>query len=255
MFRILALFRYFLYKVNEHSLHSPLIYDLYRKIIKPSKHWKSDLEIESIRFELSKSSLEIDVTDFGTGKGRNPVRSVSEIVKGVSSSPSKSVLLKSIAEYFECEHIVELGTSFGLNSLYLSRIPNAKVTTFEGCKNTADIANANFIKLGAENIKLIIGDIDRTLPYYLDRSEKIDFVYFDANHAYQPTMNYYHWCQNRAHDESVFIFDDIHYSPEMEKAWEEIKNQTEVLLSIDLFSLGIILFDPSLRKQHYVLEY
>lgn len=255
MFRLFSYFRYFLYCVNEHSLHSPLVYDLYLKVIKPSKKWKSDLEIEKLRFSLSKSSEEIEVTDYGTGRDRAPIRRVSEILKTAASSPSKSILIKSIAEYFESKRILELGTSMGINTLYLSTVSESEVITFEGSESIADIAQQQFDVRGKSNINLIRGNIDETLPYFLARSEKLDFVFIDANHDYEPTMEYYLLCQHRSHDESVFVIDDIHQSPGMEKAWHEIINRVEVLMSIDLYSLGIVIFDPSLAKQNYVLEY
>jgi hypothetical protein len=41
----------------------------------------------------------------------------------------------------------------------------------------------------------------------------------------------------------------------MEHAWEQIKNNDRVTVSIDLFHMGIILFRQELSRQHFILRY
>jgi hypothetical protein len=54
----------------------------------------------------------------------------------------------------------------------------------------------------------------------------------------------------------MVIFDDIHWSEGMLRAWETIKKDSAVTLSIDLFFIGIVLFKKDIKeKQHFVLEY
>jgi hypothetical protein len=42
------------------------------------------------------------------------------------------------------------------------------------------------LKLG--NIQLIEGNLDETLSETLKKVDKVDFVFFDGNHRYEPTM-------------------------------------------------------------------
>ncbi|MDH5602540.1 MAG: class I SAM-dependent methyltransferase [Cyclobacteriaceae bacterium] len=247
--------KYFLLRVNEHSLHSPLVYDLYTKIIKKNKHSAPDSTIEAFRKELQASRETIQVTDFGTGATRPSERKISSIVSRSASSYRQSNLLVDLGNYFEVRNILELGTSFGLNTQYLSKIHDSRVDTFEGCNNIATVADRFFKKAGRQNISLHLGDLSKTLPEYLQRSLKPDMVYFDANHDYFPTMSYFEMCYSKAHDKSIFIFDDIHWSGGMDKAWNEIKSKPQVTLSLDLFHFGIVLFDPTLLKSDYILEY
>ena len=51
------------------------------------------------------------------------------------------------------------------------------------------------------------------------------------------------------------MFDDIHYSAEMENAWNEIKLRKEVCLSIDLYHFGLIFFNNDLPKQDYIVAF
>jgi hypothetical protein len=52
------------------------------------------------------------------------------------------------------------------------------------------------------------------------------------------------------------IFDDIHWSQEMEVAWEEIKKDESISLTIDLFFIGIVFFrKEQLVKQDFTIHY
>jgi hypothetical protein len=54
----------------------------------------------------------------------------------------------------------------------------------------------------------------------------------------------------------ILIFDDIHWSKEMEAAWHEIKNHPGVMLTIDLFFIGLVFFNSDFKvKQHFVIRF
>ena len=144
----------------------------------------------------------------------------------------------------------------GLTTAYLSKVDkNIKVYSFEGCDETAKIAQENFEKLALENIEIIVGNIDETLPEKLNKTAHLDFVFFDANHRYEPTIRYFQQCLEKSHDESCFIFDDIYWSEEMKQAWQTIQNHKSVSISIDLFWVGIVFFRKKQPKQHFVLKF
>jgi len=254
-YQVLSFLKYYLLKVNQHSLHNPLIYDLYTKLIKPLKNTPGITSIEDIRKELIHNNREISFSDYGAkGTSEKRSRKINEISKSSLSSPWKSMILLSMGKYFNAKNIYELGTSLGLNTLYLSSISESKVTTYEGGEEIANIAQDNFSRLHRNNIRIIIGDLHETLAPSINTINKVDLVFFDANHRYQPTLEYFNLFRNKIHEKTIFVFDDIHWSKEMSQAWEEIKKSVEVTLSIDLYYFGIVLFDPTLTKQHYILS-
>jgi hypothetical protein len=59
----------------------------------------------------------------------------------------------------------------------------------------------------------------------------------------------------KATEESVFVFDDIHWSDEMHEAWQYISKHPKVMISIDLFFVGLVFFRKNQPKQHFVLRY
>ncbi len=244
--------------IEEHSLHAPYIYELYLNVIKPEFSDSRYIKIEQLRSQLLKDQSKLEITDLGAGSkySKNKTRTVADIAKHSLSTSKISRLLYRLIKYTESKTIIELGTSLGINSLYLYAAGDqVNLSTFEGCPNTAAFAEKIFKKTGADNINLNVGAIDGTLPDHLGLTGKIDLVYFDANHRYDATMRYFDLLIKKIHDDSVFVFADIYWSSEMRKAWKEIKNSQLVTLSIDLYQVGIVFFKPDILKQDYVLEF
>jgi predicted O-methyltransferase YrrM len=255
-FQIKTFLSYWLEAVDEHSLHSPFFFDFQRNVVK-HKSEKSYAEFEGLRAKLKNDKREITVQDLGAGSRyhSSSKRKISEIAS-TSLSPSKyASLYNRLINNYKAKNIVELGTSLGINTLYLSDNDDTKVITFEGVPEIAEIARTTFEFAKAKNIKLIEGEIDTTLPAFLNTASKIDFVFIDANHRYDPTLKYFEWLLRKIHPQSIIAIDDIHYSPEMEKAWHALKLNTMVYGSVDLYRCGILFFDPSLNKQHVVLQF
>lgn len=242
---------------DEHSIHSPFVFDLYTKAIKPRKNFYVFTAIEKLRSKLLSSTKKIKVTDYGAGSKieNSPERSVSNIARYAEKSPELAQLIFRLIEYLKPAIIFDLGTSLGITTIYeASPSHESKVITFEGCPETSKIARENFQKMKLKNIELVEGNIDQTLPAKIQQVQKIDFIFFDANHRYEPTVRYFETCLEKAREESVFVFDDIHWSKEMEEAWQYIQNHPRVTISIDLFFLGIIFFRTKQPKQHFKLK-
>jgi predicted O-methyltransferase YrrM len=242
---------------TEHGLHSPFIFELYSGTIRPKKDYYVFDQIEKLRKEHIHSNEKIEVLDFGAGSQveKGNLRSVSSIAKYSEKSPALAQLIFKLVNYFQPEIILDLGTSLGITTIYESFArEDALIYTFEGCPNTAKIALQNFEKLKRKNIKLIEGNIDQTLPAAVNQISKIDFAFFDANHRLEPTLRYFNTCIEKAREHTIFIFDDIHWSDEMEQAWEQIKADERVMLTIDLFYVGLVFFRKGQPKQNFRLK-
>jgi predicted O-methyltransferase YrrM len=253
-FKIKSYLSYWLEAVDEHSLHSPFFFDFYTRHVKPAAGRGAFQHIETLRQKLRKDQRTITVRDLGTGEKKRSLRKISHIARTSLTPPHFSALYSRILQTLPNASVIELGTSFGINTLYLAEKPDASVTTFEGSPAIADIATLTFEFAGRKNINLIIGNIDRTLPVFLQRVRRVDFAFVDANHRYEPTLRYFQWLLKKVHEKSVVVVDDIHHSPEMESAWKSIQDHRLVYGSADLFRCGIVFFDPSLNKQHVILQ-
>jgi predicted O-methyltransferase YrrM len=131
-----------------------------------------------------------------------------------------------------------------------------KVTTLEGAELIAKKANQNLESLSLTHIEIITGNFDQTLALSLEKNPKPDLVFFDGNHRKEPTLRYFRQCLFTADENSIFVFDDIHWSAEMEEAWREICQSEAVTCSIDLFFVGIVFFRKDFReKQAFTIRY
>jgi len=257
---IAAYFKYLLRSGNEHSIHSPFLFDLYTQVIAAKNDANPDYAVlKKLRKELLASREQINILDLGAGSrvNKSNLRKIGTVAKNAEKPEKFGKLFNRLVQRFQPKTILELGTSLGLTTLYLSKAkPDANILTFEGCPATAEIARQNFTRLDAGNIDIILGNIDQTLPETLTRLKpKLDFAYFDANHRYEPTVRYFEDCLPYLHNDSVFIFDDIYWSAEMTQAWEYIKKHPQVTLSVDLFWIGLVFFRKEQVKEDFILRF
>ncbi len=239
-----------------HGVHSPFIYDLIEDVFKEKTAFYSFEEIESIRAKLLLTEKRIIIDDLGAGskKTKKPSRKISEIAKNSLKSPKHSQLLYRLVHHFKPKVILELGTSLGISTAYMAKAnPSSKVVSIEGAKEIAKIAEINFKKLNIKNIKLVTASFEDALEKELKILRKVDLVFFDGNHKKKPTIDYFEHCLKYAHDESVFIFDDIYWSSEMKEAWLEIKKHPKVKITLDCFEMGLVFFNKEQAKEHFTV--
>lgn len=242
-----------------HGVHSPFVFDFIKNVLTDKKRYDCYQPIEKLRKELLKDKTVIEVEDLGAGSLAVPGRQkkVSDITQSFVKSKQFAQLLFRIVQYYKPECIIELGTSLGVTTAYLACAnKNAEVFTIEGSKNTAAVAKRNFHALGLENIKLVHGNFDDTLPGLLSHIERVDLAFIDGNHRKIPTLRYFQEFLQKSGHQSIFIFDDIHWSSEMEEAWKEIQEDSSVTLTIDLFFIGLVFFKKDFKaKQHFTIRF
>ena len=97
--------------------------------------------------------------------------------------------------------------------------------------------------------------MNNTLKTQLSKLKRVDFAFIDGNHSYDATIDYFNNIINYTDKNSVLVLDDIYWSREMTKAWEEIKKNPNVSSTIDLYYLGIVFLNHELTKQHFKLRF
>jgi predicted O-methyltransferase YrrM len=250
--------RYRMRAFTKHDIHSPFVFDLVTQVIDDKSHRPSYDRIEVLRKSLLKSADEIEVLDLGAGSGhmKGDKRKVRDIAAHAGKQSKYGRLLFRLSERFNAAEMLELGTSLGISALYQKAGNRAgHMTSLEGCPNTAAIAAKNFQSMDMADIRIMPGDFDQTLPLYLQSIQKLDQVFFDGNHRHEPTIRYFRACLAKAHEGSVFIVDDIHWSPGMEAAWEEIKAMPEVTVTLDLFFMGLVFFRKGQAREHFEIRF
>jgi predicted O-methyltransferase YrrM len=212
--------------------------------------------LKDYRNSLLQNKEAIKVTDFGAGSKvfKSDIRQISKIVKTAGISKKRAELLFRIIQYFKAGNILEIGTSLGLATVALSvGNPESEIITLEGCPETLEIAKQQFEKFGLENINPIVSEFESYLTSGI-RHSAFDLIYFDGNHQKDATLQYFELLLRTIANDAVWIFDDIHWSPEMEQAWETIKANPKVTVTIDTFQWGFVFFRKEQEKQHFVIR-
>ena len=242
-----------------HGIHSPFVFDFITKLLNDRQLYPEYSIAEQLRTGMKSDKRQVQVEDFGAGSALSKTnqRRISSIAQHAAKPPKLGQLLFRTVKKYQPQTIVELGTSLGITTTYLSLAkPDAKLITLEGAGEIANIAAQNFESLGLKNVELIKGNFDISLPSVLDKLEKIDFAFIDGNHRQQPTENYFNLMLKKIHPGSILIFDDIHWSAEMEAAWLTIKSHPSVKCSIDLFFLGFVFFRTEFKeRQEFVIRF
>lgn len=255
-FKISTYLSFLLKSSNQHGVHSPFVYDLITKCFyKKTNPIKIEL-FKTIKNSLKNNHSTIEVSDFGKGSRvfKSNIRKVADIVTVAGISTKKALLLIRLIEYFNPKTILEIGTSVGLGCCALSiGNPKSNIQTLEGCKNTAQIAQKVVDKFQLENIKLTIGNFQNTL-HQITKNTNFDVIYFDGNHQKEATLNYFNLCLKTIHNNSIFIFDDIYWNPEMLETWEIIKQHPKVTVTINTYFWGIVFFRNEQLKQHFTIR-
>lgn len=256
MFHIVKSYLSFLWNSkNEHGVHSPFVFSLVTKCFYDQKQYFEYSILKDYRKSLLANQNTIEVTDFGAGSRvfKSNIRQISKIAETAGISPKRAVLLFRVTNYFKPENILEIGTSLGLAASALSLgNENAKITTLEGCPQTGLVARNQFEKFSLKNIEPIVSEFNSYLTNL--KPQAFDLIYFDGNHSKQATLDYFEHLLPTATNESVWIFDDIHWSAEMEEAWKIIQDHSKVTVTIDTFQWGIVFFRTEQKKEHFIIR-
>ena len=260
IFSALAYLRYLGKSGSRHSVHSPFVYTLVDKVFRNHEENQAFREIKQLRKRLLAKSQVIEITDFGSGANHKQYKHrferVASFVRKSSVSERYGCLLFRLVEYFKPKTIIELGTSVGISTLYMATaFPEANIFTLEGCTTKAEQAATNFSALNVTNIVQHIGRFDIVLPDVIEQAGKLDFAFIDGNHTYEATIANFESLLTIAHNDTVFVFDDIHWSADMQKAWNEIADHERVTVSVDLFRMGLVFLRKELSRQKFVIRY
>ena len=239
-------------------LHSPFVFSLYNTCIKRQPLNRTFDDIELLRKQLKADGKVLLQKDFGAGSSlfSGKKRSVREFVYLHAKQARLQQIFYYLIKRFQYTQIIELGTSLALTTAYLAKAAgeSGKVLTIEGSDEIAKAAKANLNSLRLPNAHVLVGTFEAELPQALSELGKVDLAYIDGNHQYQHTLNYFYQLLPHVHNDSMLIFDDIYWSTGMAKAWKEIKQHSDVTITVDLFFVGLVFFRKEQAKEHFRLR-
>ncbi|HEV3413731.1 MAG TPA: class I SAM-dependent methyltransferase [Puia sp.] len=279
-----------------HGMHSPFVYDFVRNVLCDGTSYAAYTAIEELRKQLLKDEGVLEVEDMGAGSVRGEgvagtggsgrerpgggarvrVRRVADIARYAAKPARLGQLLFRLANYYRPGVMVELGTSLGLSAAYLaSGAAGAKIWTIEGSEAVAKRAAENLSGLGltaafagassgkgvkafvaGKGVEVVTGNFDIVLAPLLEKVGPVDLAFVDGNHRYEPTLRYFDLLFRHSGPSAMLIFDDIHWSAEMEQAWAQIKADQRVMMTIDLFFFGLVVLRDDFKvKQDFTIRF
>jgi predicted O-methyltransferase YrrM len=242
-----------------HGTHSPFVFEFITSVLNDQGPYPAWVAIEELRHRLVKDDTLLNIEDMGAGSAWNKTgtRSIADIARRAAKPPRLGQLLFRVARHYRPGTIVELGTSLGLSTAYLAAgAPDAKVWTIEGSAAIAKAAADNLRGLGLDNVEVATGNFDDLLDPGLDRIGPVDLAFVDGNHRREPTLRYFDALIRHCGRSAALIFDDIHWSLEMEQAWESIRKDPRVYLTIDLFFIGFVFLRDEFKvKQDFTIRF
>ncbi|WP_162415455.1 O-methyltransferase [Cyclobacterium roseum] len=253
-FQLWEYFIYFLKKEDEHSLHSPFYFNCYRELISYLKINKGGISsLEKKRILFLEQNTKIVSEDYGAGSRweSGSGRTVSTIMKRVTTPLKFSLVYQFLCKQTPANIVLDLGTSLGINTAYLSKSVKGKLYSFEGDPAQMELAKKHLDS--HFNVQLVSGNLDETLSEVVQGLQGIDFVLMDANHRYAPTIAYFDLISPKLHGSSIVVLADIHWSLEMKRAWNHLKRSPRVTCSMDFFDCGVLFFRPEPVRSHLVM--
>ena len=240
------------------GIHSPYLFYIVRMLMRDENRYYCWDAIERRRELLKADERVLDVVDYGSAgskQGTHIRRRVCDIARTHLERPKIAQVLFRIVCFMGQDHkrpleILELGTSLGVTTAYLAMANSQNhIVTLEGSRAVLSVAKEQWKALKIENIAWKEGNIDDTL--YIYARTRWDMAFVDANHTYEATKRYVTWLLDRMDEKGVIAIDDIHYSQDMERAWEELKADERVTSSMDLYDMGMLYVDKHYLKRHY----
>lgn len=258
--RFRAWWRFYRRAVTLYRVHSPFVFAFMQEVLDDRRRYYAFGAIESLRARMWRQRAPIEVLDLGAGpKGRGGGRRISSLAREVrrsGSGPAKGAFLFRLTHWLQPAYLLELGTSVGISTLYISAAAGSKAhfTAIEGCPNLAAAAQTHLALLGFGPVRFFTGAFETHLDAALASVPQLDLVFLDGNHQEAAVRQYFDQCVAKVHAHSCIFIDDIRWSKGMENAWRYIQEHPAVRLTIDCPYGGLVFFNPDFKvRQHFTV--
>ena len=169
-FPVVHYIQYFLKALpsSGHGIHSPFIFSFSTKVLHDKKLYQEYNIVKKLKKKLFNNNQTITLQGFGSKSDQNngKITTIHKLAELTSVSEKYGKLLFRVVKYFQPKSILELGTSLGISTIYMSLANNkTKITTVEGEAELDGIIRKGFSETQCSNINLIIDDFDHFLNY------------------------------------------------------------------------------------------
>ena len=256
-FRLRSALRWYAAARTRYDVHSPFLSDFLREVYHDDREYHAFGVIRKLRRSWRGRRMRVELRELGapsktTSKSS---RTASSLVADNAIDDASGRLLFRLVVWLRPRQILEFGTNAGISTAYLHLADTrATLRTVEGNPEVAALARETFAegKFGS-TLKPYVALFSDWLDEHFPDLPAQDLIFIDGDHRYQPTLDYVSRLLERAHERTVFVIADIHWSEGMERAWAELKELPRVTASVDTYHFGLLFLRPELNGPHVSL--
>ncbi len=228
------LFYRFLRHRKGFGVHSPFAFSFITKVIDERCGYYSYQDIELIRRQLIHRGNSLAKKDIKRSHGELLFRTVN---------------------YFKPKKLLQIGSPAGIAALYMTAYASdLKALVLEKEPLSVETTAWSLQKYHSA-VKVCPGDYEQTLPAALQELGEVDFVFFQATQEKEKNRFYFEEAIKHIQPDTVFFMEGIRANQEMRQLWTEICYRKDVILTFDLYHIGIIIFQPRFYKKNYLVYF
>jgi predicted O-methyltransferase YrrM len=260
--RLLTVWHFLLYQVKAkhhkgRGIHSPFVFELVSRVLSDQHNFPEYKFFQEVMHSLKQTKERVEMQDLGSRSMafNSRKRTVSQLLSHSSIDRKTGEVLFRLCRYYTPDHIIELGTSIGMSTLYMAKgSPDSGITTIEGNTSLAAFAQNLFRKYGMKGIDVRHGFFDEVLPFIREGGNIPRLVFIDGSHTYAATMEYFHFFCDWI-DEGILLIHDIRWSHGMSKAWKEIRHHPKAIVTLDVFRMGIVILNQNITPGNFIVRF
>ena len=218
-----------------YGVHSPFVFNLITTVIEEKRSYYCYEILGAVRKQLLHNYDKIVYN--------NREYTVKDALNKFCFTEREDRLLFRLANRFQPQTIYMIGSDLGLAPLYISSwSESANCVVFEPEPSTATVTRKIVDKYSSASIDIRTSCNPEVADY-----SSIDFIVLgnifsiDTFKGFLPHLN----------DNSVMVISGINSSRKNRDTWKMVCNAPEVTVTLDLYSLGIVFFNPKLHRKTY----
>jgi len=220
--------------------------------------------IEARRSVVYAKTDQVRILDFGSERtddsiskgqmeaGREKMLIVGEHAKHSSKKPKWAAVLFNLIRGFKFKSCLELGTCMGISASYESAAlklnrQGGKLYTLDAVDAFQGVARDGFAQMGlSEHVQTVLGRFSDALPGVLPLGP-FDYAFIDGHHDEFATVQYFDQIHPHLTSRALVVFDDIGWSDGMRRAWDKIRRDPRISLTVGMGGMGLALIDPEIE--------
>lgn len=245
---------YLLHSRHRHGfgIHSPYVYYLMTNVIEEELPYYKYSLIEKVRNVLLKTDEKIGVF---MPNGEKKLKKIEDVVSQWSIGPKYGQLLFRLVNYSKAKTIIEYGSTSEITTMYLAAPDSkSKVLSITNQPELADLSHSMQERIDMKNIEQMVSSDNESVYRKLTADGiSADFIYFSRSNP--STLYQLAKLQMVPAVHKFIVIAGIHRTPAMEMVWSQLTDNSEVKVSLDLFEVGILILNPDLQKEKYIVYF